>query len=718
MKIYSQLKNAVALLFLLLLSNAAAQEFEDLFKMPFEDLLNIEITTAAKKPEKVSEIPASIVVITRDDIEKYGYQSLQEILENVPGFYMIDDYFWMGGYNFGVRGFYSTGVFNDLIILVDGVNMKEDYYDSYNLAKINIPVEAIDRIEIVRGPMSVIYGSGAFLGAINIVTKHNTKNINVNDNIASVLIGSDKAQKIFLRLSRRNKDFSITANGNIYRNKRIGPKISDMAPYPFPEFWGISDKNARIRQRYKNQYFNIIAKYKDYSIIFNQSTSTQNVVDGAPALLDGDLSRINNASISLILDKKINDKLSVFSKISSFFYSQLNEYDMYSQYAPQIKNIFGYAEQNMRSWEGEANLFYNISKNTELTAGIFTHITHYLQTTINIPVVNYDNILYSLPSDENIITQSAWAQVETKLIPNFKTIAGLRIEKLNDYTLSITDFSDIENPRYSELTFTEDKMSFIPRLAFILTPSNSLSFKLMYGKAIKQPSYGQNNEVFKAYHFNNTPITLLSPARISTLEFNITANISNSINTNFSVFHNDLDNLITRENFYNENDKLAWRIGNSGKMETTGMEFSLCVHPIKNWKIETSFIVQKTRNKQTGFKNIEPGYAPKTLSYLKTNFTPFKNLSVALIGRYVGKMYSMWDITSGKRIGMPSDPSLVMDANIRISSNWIKRNFISCHIYNLLNTTIRYPATGNSKWAPLGTIGMGRTFFITFGIKW
>jgi len=276
---YFSIRKIIYILIILSISiipSANAQDQKDirkLFNLPFKDLLNIEITTAAKKPEKVSEIPASIVVITRDDIEKYGYQSLQEILENVPGFYMIDDYFWMGGYNFGVRGFYSTGVFNDLIILVDGVNMKEDYYDSYNLAKINIPVEAIDRIEIVRGPMSVIYGSGAFFGAINIVTKYNKININENDNIASVLIGSDKAQKIFLRLSKRNKDFSITANGNIYRDKKIGPKIADMTPYPFPEFWGISDKNARIRQRYKDQYFNIIAKYKDYSIIFNQSTS-------------------------------------------------------------------------------------------------------------------------------------------------------------------------------------------------------------------------------------------------------------------------------------------------------------------------------------------------------------------------------------------------------------------------------------------------------------
>ncbi|RLC00667.1 MAG: hypothetical protein DRI57_32005 [Deltaproteobacteria bacterium] len=129
------------------------------------DLLNLEITTAGKKAEKVSEIPASVVIVTREDIETHGYQTLQEILENVPGFYAIDN-MSENDVTFGVRGFWSPYSKN-MVLMINGVSQLEFVTEfSFPLDKACVPVEAIDRIEVVRGPMSVIYGSNAFLGAI------------------------------------------------------------------------------------------------------------------------------------------------------------------------------------------------------------------------------------------------------------------------------------------------------------------------------------------------------------------------------------------------------------------------------------------------------------------------------------------------------------------------------------------------------------------------
>ncbi len=139
-----------------LLAFTPSSQAKELFEMSLEELLDVEIVTAGKKLEKVADVPASVVVISRHEIETYGYTPLEQILANVPGLYPIDDYAWTGSLNYGVRGFFSTGSFNDMIILVDGVNQKESLYDSYNLSKMAIPVEAIDRIEVVRGPWSVI----------------------------------------------------------------------------------------------------------------------------------------------------------------------------------------------------------------------------------------------------------------------------------------------------------------------------------------------------------------------------------------------------------------------------------------------------------------------------------------------------------------------------------------------------------------------------------
>ena len=83
-------------------------DISKLFEMSIDEMMNIKISTAGKKAEKVSIIPASVVIITREEIEKYGYCTLEEILESIPGLYQVDD--WQsGGSNFGVRGFLTDG---------------------------------------------------------------------------------------------------------------------------------------------------------------------------------------------------------------------------------------------------------------------------------------------------------------------------------------------------------------------------------------------------------------------------------------------------------------------------------------------------------------------------------------------------------------------------------------------------------------------------------
>ena len=63
-----------------------------LFDLPLNELMNVEITTAGKTREKIKDIPASVVIVTRKEIERYGYTTLTDILENVPGLYNIYSY--------------------------------------------------------------------------------------------------------------------------------------------------------------------------------------------------------------------------------------------------------------------------------------------------------------------------------------------------------------------------------------------------------------------------------------------------------------------------------------------------------------------------------------------------------------------------------------------------------------------------------------------------
>jgi outer membrane receptor for Fe3+-dicitrate len=138
--------------------------------------LNTLLSTADRQSRTVSELPASIVVLTKQQIAERGYLNIEEILRHIPGLYAIEEYDWTGnGSNLGVRGFLTSGMNNAVLIMVNGVSQGEDTWGMYPLSRINVPVGAIERIEITRGPMTVAYGSSALQGAINIITHSETE---------------------------------------------------------------------------------------------------------------------------------------------------------------------------------------------------------------------------------------------------------------------------------------------------------------------------------------------------------------------------------------------------------------------------------------------------------------------------------------------------------------------------------------------------------------
>lgn len=138
--------------------------------MPIEQLLNLEVITASKIPQKISEVPSSVSVITADDIRRYGYPTLAAILRSVRGVYVTYD----RNYNYvGTRGSGRPGDFNTrLLILIDGRRLNDLVYDQGSVGtEFPIDVNLIDRVEFVPGPGSAMYGSSAFFGVVNVITK-------------------------------------------------------------------------------------------------------------------------------------------------------------------------------------------------------------------------------------------------------------------------------------------------------------------------------------------------------------------------------------------------------------------------------------------------------------------------------------------------------------------------------------------------------------------
>ena len=140
---------------------------------PTETGLFLEIPSvygAAKYDQKVNEAPAAVTIITAEQIRKYGYRNFAQILDSVPGLLTNNDRNY--GY-LGIRGFNRPGDYTSrVLLLIDNHRLNDAIYDQGGSGtEMPIDVDLIDRIEIIKGPGSSLYGTNALFGVVNVTTK-------------------------------------------------------------------------------------------------------------------------------------------------------------------------------------------------------------------------------------------------------------------------------------------------------------------------------------------------------------------------------------------------------------------------------------------------------------------------------------------------------------------------------------------------------------------
>ncbi len=146
----------------------SGQDAPDVTAMSVEDLMNLQVTSVSKRTQKVADAAAAVFVITQDDIERSGARSIPELLRMVPGLQVarIDENKWA----IGSRGF--NGRFDDkLLVLIDGRSVYTPLFSGVYWDVEDVPLEDIDRIEVIRGPGATMWGANAVDGVINIITK-------------------------------------------------------------------------------------------------------------------------------------------------------------------------------------------------------------------------------------------------------------------------------------------------------------------------------------------------------------------------------------------------------------------------------------------------------------------------------------------------------------------------------------------------------------------
>ena len=142
----------------------------DAFTQSLDALLNTTISAASKYEQTTRDAPAAVTILTSEDIERYGWRTIDEALQTVRGMYVSNDrnYAYLGARGFGRPTDYN----NRVLLLVNGHTNNDDFYNSAALGPtLGLSLDAIERIEVVRGPGAALYGTGAVFAVIDVITK-------------------------------------------------------------------------------------------------------------------------------------------------------------------------------------------------------------------------------------------------------------------------------------------------------------------------------------------------------------------------------------------------------------------------------------------------------------------------------------------------------------------------------------------------------------------
>ena len=205
-----QLLGGLLLVLLAFTSNAQEQADAPL-DLTLEELMNIEVVTASQTAQKVGDAPATIYVVTQEQIIDRGYANLEELLEDIPEIEIqrksVSEY--SNYYSF--RGISGNEKF---MILLNGIRINSMAGTPHAVAN-NYSIANANRVEVILGPASALYGVDAFSGIINIITRTGAE---ISGAEANLSYGSFNSTDNSVVVGYGNDDISFNLTGSFYNS--------------------------------------------------------------------------------------------------------------------------------------------------------------------------------------------------------------------------------------------------------------------------------------------------------------------------------------------------------------------------------------------------------------------------------------------------------------------------------------------------------------------
>jgi outer membrane receptor for ferrienterochelin and colicins len=450
-----------ALIFLLLFLGeagrvaAASPAPKKLVDMSLEELMDIPIYGVSKYPQKLSEAPASVTVVTREDVKRYGYRTLADILRSVPGFFVTND----RNYEYlGIRGFNRPGDYNSrFLLLIDGHRLNDPIYQMALIGQdFPLDVDLIERVEVIRGPSFALYGSGAFLAVINVITRRGGE---MRGGEVSLAGGSFLSHKGRLSYGNRwTNGLEMLVSGSYFNNP--GPH-----GLFFPAFDGPATNNGIASNCDYESAYNFFSKisYQGFTLTSLYGSRSKGIPTGAFVTAFND-SRNRTVDASGFTELKYERTLPSDWGLLARLGFNLNTYDGYYRYFTEGRSGFNYQNRDVgrSQWlDGEVQVTKRFLERHMLIAG--AEFEKYL----NMNQQNYDTTPYQVFLDDHR-QGNFWAlytQGEFVLHPTLHFYAGVRFDRYSTCGSAIN-----------------------PRAALVYQPLAATTFKLLYNEGFRAPS--------------------------------------------------------------------------------------------------------------------------------------------------------------------------------------------------------------------------------------
>jgi outer membrane receptor protein involved in Fe transport len=515
----------------------------DLLSMDIESLMNLQVTTASRFSDKLSEAPSIMSVVTSDELRRFGGLTLAEILERVTGLTMSSQYFTDRSL-IAARGDQTKTAGGHILFLINGRPTREvmeggiisDLLESF-------PVGILDRIEVIRGPGSVLYGSNAFSSVINLITKK----ANGASVTAEGLGGENGALASSAEITYKRGDFNVVGAGQLHEapdwavTYTVPPTQRNIPVAPHQP----NVQDVSVVDRGVGSYLG--ANYKGLSFMsaFTEWQST--------AFVQGNVgeTRLTRdfANLGYDLDVRKNWQMSFNGTYTRTTFGE-------TPYPSALRD----SDESIAEW---TNLITLSSKDRLTAGGLFNRIsgTEYF-TGGPVPTVS---------AQGNRLGGAFYAQIDHQLRRDLKLIGGVQSNKIGALSLST-----------------------VPRGGVVWSPRKWASLKVLYGQAFRAPSLDEN--------LLNRPGVVgnpnLLPEKVGTLDVGSVAQsgrYEGGVDYFYSKQTNSIVAVLGSPSHY----------VNLGELTFNGTEFEGKYYLQKDFFLQGSFMYQ-TNQTGTGASNVTP----------------------------------------------------------------------------------------------------------------